>query len=179
MQAENLYTPNCLRTHTGRYINLLDPQPEDIMPFDIAIGLSRAARFAGHTKNFYSVAQHSVWCMQECERMLPSIEDLPFKVLMHDAHEFILCDIPSPLKNLMPEYAFIADKLQAVINKKFGITINEREGVLIKGIDIEAREWEWENKVLKGTGLRLNDGIAADEFIFNFIRLCKVPYDLK
>ncbi|MFC4230551.1 hypothetical protein ACFOW1_01525 [Parasediminibacterium paludis] len=56
---EDLYKPNCIRTYTGLYMNVFDPTPEMICIEDIAHALSHQCRFSGHTKQFYSVAQHS------------------------------------------------------------------------------------------------------------------------
>lgn len=47
-------------TASGRHIDLLAPCPDEIMIEDIALGLSRECRFSGQTREFYSVAQHSV-----------------------------------------------------------------------------------------------------------------------
>jgi 5'-deoxynucleotidase YfbR-like HD superfamily hydrolase len=177
---EDLYTPNSVRTFTGRYINLVDPQPETIFPFDIAIGLARAARFAGHTKKFYSVAQHSDWCRQQCELQYPGNDSLAFKMLLHDAHEFILCDLPSPVKSLLPGYEMIAAKLQNAIHVRFGIKVTPLDNSIIKDIDNRALIYEWNNYVLRNcTGLALMDRDNADIFIHHFVRLCKVPHVLQ
>lgn len=61
--TESLYTPNCIRTFTGIYMNVFDPTDEMICIEDIANALSHQCRFAGHLPNFYSVAQHSVQCI--------------------------------------------------------------------------------------------------------------------
>ena len=178
-QTENLYTPNCIRTFTGRYVNLKDPQQESIMPFDIAIGLARQCRFGGHTKKFYSVAQHSDWCRQTCELQYPDDASLAFKVLLHDAHEYILSDIPTPLKALMPEYDNIAEKLQETIHRRFGVIVTPREQAIIKDIDKRALEWEWQTKVLQWGGPEYTVQDAADIFINHFVRLCRVPFVLQ
>ena len=48
-----------IQTLSGRRVNPLDAAPEDIDPADIARALSNLCRFGGHSKAFYSVAQHS------------------------------------------------------------------------------------------------------------------------
>jgi hypothetical protein len=50
-----------IETVSGSYVDFADPQPDTIFIDDIAWGLSREARFGGHTNtpNPYSVAQHS------------------------------------------------------------------------------------------------------------------------
>ncbi len=49
-----------MQTLTGRRMNPLDASPEDIDPDDIAGALANICRFGGHSRAFYSVAQHSV-----------------------------------------------------------------------------------------------------------------------
>lgn len=51
-----------LETVTGKFIDVADPKPEQIDINDIAWGLSRIPRFAGHTITAvpYNVAQHSL-----------------------------------------------------------------------------------------------------------------------
>lgn len=174
-EKENLYTPNCLRTFTGKYINLLDPQPETIFPVDIAVGLARQCRFAGHTKKFYSVAEHSDACREYAYYNYQHLPNLPFKALMHDAHEFILGDVPSPLKNLLTDYEYIAKRLQDAIHVRFGITINEEEAAAIKVIDKKMLEHEWENRVLKHTGFPYDEKAVVDVWLHHFVKLCKHP----
>ncbi len=40
MNNENLYTPDCIRTFTGKYVNVFDPDPETICIEDISEGTS-------------------------------------------------------------------------------------------------------------------------------------------
>ena len=71
-----------LETVSGRFINPTDPQVGDIDLRDIAWGLSRVARFGGHTitEVQYNVAQHSVYVATLLERFLNNgdeFADLP------------------------------------------------------------------------------------------------------
>jgi hypothetical protein len=70
---------------------------------DIAHALSLQCRFTGHTRTFYSVAQHSLIAAQIAKGFGWS-KKTQFVCLMHDATEAYLCDIASPLKR-QPEFA--------------------------------------------------------------------------
>jgi len=132
---ENLYTPNCIRTFTGKYINVLEPTPEMICIEDIAHSLANQSRFGGHLPEFYSVAQHSVMCARNCK---PGFE---FQALMHDASEAYLLDMPKPIKNHLPEYVKIEDNLMQVIAEMVGFPFPLQPE--IKEIDKEMLEFEW------------------------------------
>ena len=60
MNIENLYTPDCIRTYTGIYMNVFEPTLEMIHIEDIAHALSMQCRFGGHLYDFYSVVQKQI-----------------------------------------------------------------------------------------------------------------------
>jgi len=133
---ENLFTPNKIRTFTGKYINPLDPDPELICIEDIAHALSMQCRFGGHTKIFYSVAEHS---MAVAKRLLHS-EMLAG--LLHDAAEAYLIDLPAPIKSQLPGYKEAENQIMDVIAEKydFKLQLNDR----IKAADMAELIFEWE-----------------------------------
>ncbi len=112
-----------LLTHRGKHLDLVDPQPDMIDPFDIVKGLSREARFAGQTSHFYSVAQHCVLA----SKIVPPAFAL--EALLHDASEAYIKDIPRPLKQLLPEYRAIEQKLMAAIRHRFGLPAEQSDEV--------------------------------------------------
>lgn len=173
-----LNTPNCLPTYSGQIINLSVPDYENIYPIDIAVGLSRAMRFAGHTRKPYSVAEHSIWCAEKAEEMHADKPGVAFKVLLHDAHEFLLHDVTSPFKKLLEEYNHYAQILQDAVHQRYNVRISNNDEIIIKEIDKMALEWEFENKFKRWTGLELNDKARVDLFIHHFVRLCKTPHVL-
>lgn len=83
---------NYIHTFTGKAVNPLAPDAEDIDIRDIAHALSLQTRYAGHCREFYSVAEHSVRVSQVCPR-----KDALYG-LLHDAAEAYLSDLPSPIK---------------------------------------------------------------------------------
>ena len=138
---ENLYTPNCIRTFTGLYMNVFEPTAEMICIEDIAHALSHQCRFSGHLPEFYSVAQHShlVCCLVSMEFKLEG--------LLHDASEAYLMDIPTPIKAQLPQYKQIENNLMQVIAKKFGF--NYPLSKEVKEADKQMLEHEWHYAMLK------------------------------
>ncbi|MBU0592465.1 MAG: metal-dependent phosphohydrolase [Gammaproteobacteria bacterium] len=98
-----------IQTFTGRRFYPADPRPWDVDIHDIAHSLSHLCRFNGHTRKFYSVAQHSVLVSV----IVP--ESLALDGLMHDAAEAYLSDITSPVKPLLEELALIEARIHESI----------------------------------------------------------------
>lgn len=122
-------------TYTGVIMNPSDPKPENIQIADIAHALSMMTRANGHLKTFYSVAQHSVNCVMEALARGYS-ERVQFACLLHDASEAYLSDMTRPVKEHLPEYAVLEERMQNVVWKVFGLndlTLEEKEQV--KSID--------------------------------------------
>jgi len=143
MQTENLYAPDSIRTFTGQYVNVFNPDPETINIYDIAHSLSMQPRFGGHLPEFYSVAQHSLYCAR-----LVSL-DLGLSALLHDASEAYLLDVPRPVKLRLTNYKEIEDNLMELISKKFGFEYPLNNDV--KMADALALVTEWDCLMLKKT----------------------------
>lgn len=103
-----------IETVTGRKVHFLKPSPDEINIKDIAFSLSNQCRFNGHVQ-FYSVAEHSVMVAA----MLQEKDQLAG--LLHDAAEAYLSDIPSPVKQYLPDYKNIEEIVQKAINEKFDV----------------------------------------------------------
>lgn len=76
-------------------------------------------RYAGHTKSFYSVAEHSV----HISNAVPP--EAALWGLLHDAPECYLVDLPSPVKQGIPEYRRYERRLMSVIAERFGLPMPE------------------------------------------------------
>lgn len=163
MIKENLFVKDCIRTYTGKYLNVRDPQPDEIDIIDIAVGLSRMPRFAGHSVHFLPVAQH---CIQ-MSKMAP--EEHQLAALLHDASEAYLGDIAKPIKDLLPAYREIEDRLMRVIAKKFGFQWPLHE--IVKKLDYEMLVEEWENKVLEHAHWNMDEKQAYIRFLDRYIVL--------
>jgi hypothetical protein len=107
----------CIVTFSGICFRPLDPYSEDIKIDDIAHALAQQCRFGGHSRTFYSIAQHSVLVSQLCRP-----EDVLWG-LLHDASEAYLLDLVRPLKDLTEFRAYRAaeSKLQRCIMEQFGM----------------------------------------------------------
>ncbi len=139
MIIENLYSDK-IRTVSGLYVDVFNPDPDTIIIEDIAHSLSMQCRFGGHLPRFYSVAQHCVHC---CDMI-----SAPFKIdgLLHDASEAYILDFPKPIKDQIQEYKSVEDNLMKVIAAKFGFQYPLREEV--KEVDGKMLRSEWSMLVL-------------------------------
>lgn len=101
-------------TSTGAHFDFERMAPINIR--DIAHALAHQCRFTGHTRRFYSVAQHSVLV----SHIVPP--HLALHGLLHDAGEAYLGDVSRPLKRLLPDYRAIERRLEAVLWPHFGLS---------------------------------------------------------
>lgn len=104
-----------IETYTGGKFYFLWPECETFKIKDIAHALSMTCRFTGHCKEFYSVAEHS-W---HVARMLDGCPiEIQLAGLLHDASEAYMADIASPLKECLPDFRAIEDRiLSAIFNQ--------------------------------------------------------------
>jgi 5'-deoxynucleotidase YfbR-like HD superfamily hydrolase len=111
------------RMLSGRRLDLLDPSPLDVEVEDIALGLSRVARWNGQTEGAwaFSVAQHSLLVEDLAGRMSPGIgRDWRLAALLHDASEYVVGDLISPFKAAVGlDYRAFEKRLQQAIRLRF------------------------------------------------------------
>lgn len=163
-KEENLFTPDCIRTYTGIYINVFEPTPEMICIEDIAHALANQCRFGGHLPRFYSVAQHSGYVCALVD------DDNAFSALMHDASEAYLMDIPRPIKKRLRDYKEIEDGLMRVIADKFGFEYPMN--TIIKEADEQMLQLEWDCLMLgKNSNIQPFEWYRAKEFFMNQFKL--------
>lgn len=144
-----------IQTYTGRKFDLVNPDPEKVEIVDIAWALSMLPRFTGHTRKFYSVAQHSM-----CVAQMLAGTPLQFEGLMHDAAEAYIGDISSPMKRLigiMGDGLKLAEAaIMSAISTRFGLVWpmpkevkivdlrmleTERQSLMVASPDISLEDW--------------------------------------
>ena len=92
-----------IQTANGRAVDLVAPKPESILAIDIAEHLAKLPRYNGATPGaVYSVAQHSCYA---ADIVFARTQDRLFAAdaLLHDAHEYVIGDDPSPKKRALIE----------------------------------------------------------------------------
>lgn len=104
-----------IQTHSGARVSIIHPDPNDIKIEDIAWALAHLCRFGGHCKKFYSVAEHSLLVASYLHR------EVRVEALLHDAAEAYIVDIPSPLKQFLPDYKIIEESFESVICNALGL----------------------------------------------------------
>ena len=104
-----------ISTKDGQFFDYNHP---DRYTFDIEViahALSNLCRYGGHSRKFYSVAEHSVLV----SRVVPA--KLALCGLLHDASEAFVGDMPSPLKAMCASYRTIENRVQSAIASSFDI----------------------------------------------------------
>lgn len=119
----------CMSLYTGRRLDVVDPQTDQIHIVDIARGLSREGRFANQTDDFYSVAQHSLLVEEILGRLPHASRMLRLCGLMHDAHEFVTRDIPTPVAQALNRLApgaldAVKGRIQLAIDTRWGLHLD-------------------------------------------------------
>lgn len=114
------------RMLSGRRLDLLDPTPMDIEIEDIAHGLAFVARWNGQTRGdfAYSVAEHSLLVEVIFGRLCPQAKPADhLTALLHDAPEYVIGDMISPVKAAVgPAYEELDKRLAAAVHIRFGLT---------------------------------------------------------
>lgn len=106
-------------TVSGRRFWPLDPRPAEVHWPDIAHALSQTCRYGGHTRKFYSVAEHSVHMANHFH--VRGESTLALWALLHDAAEAYFADIIRPVKPALPDLRRIEDAIALAIFQRAGL----------------------------------------------------------
>ena len=92
----------CVPLPDGTLFDLSDPDYSLFTIPVIAQILSKICRYGGRSPRFYSVAEHSALAAEYCQVVLDG--RYAREVLLHDAADAILVEMPTPAKKLLPDY---------------------------------------------------------------------------
>lgn len=128
-------------THMGHSIDLVRPQPANMVLADISFALARIPRFTGHSCRPYSVAEHSLLVAEIMEKCLgQTTPGALFAALMHDAHEAYIGDMSAPVKLVLGEaWANLEGRLQRTLRQAFALHTHSHDyAAWIKQADLIA-----------------------------------------
>lgn len=129
---------------TGTQYYALDPREDEIHFDDICVGLAREGRYANQSREFLSVAEHSVIVSQQCERLATERGWTHDNVLLaarqgffHDGSEAYIGDLARPIKRqrVMKGYCKVEAKWERCINRRFNIKPTQASTDLVKEVD--------------------------------------------
>jgi hypothetical protein len=132
-----------VQTVSGKAFYPFEPTADMICIEDIAHGLSHLCRFAGQTRDFYSVAQHSIM-VNDVLATFAAVGELDSEqrrrlrlaALLHDAAEAFIVDLPTPIKAHVGGYKELELGVMAAVAKRFDIDPSLFEHPLVKLADM-------------------------------------------
>lgn len=177
MTKEYIPEDQWVETYTGKKFYFSAPTAHMIDIVDIAHALSNLCRYNGHTSSFYSVAEHCILLCSKYVEENPDDITTARAMLLHDASEAYMCDMPSPIKHSMPQFRDMESRIEPVIFAKYGvpnplprivkewdkrICLDERAQLM------SSSGHTWDVDVLPALGVtvrRFAPGAAADNFL--------------
>ncbi|WP_185847867.1 metal-dependent phosphohydrolase [Brucella abortus] len=152
-----------IETRSGRRFHFADPMAHEIVLEDVADVLPRLCRYNGHTRRWYSVAEH-------CCLMADWVEKQPWATpldaltaLHHDDAEYIIGDLPRPIKQVLPEFKAIEERLDRAVSIRFGTIwpfpawLKEVDSRILRderGLVMNPSDNEWGTDELEPLGVR-------------------------
>lgn len=151
-----------ITTFTGKILYPAAPDPAKIDIRDIAHSLAQQCRWTGHTREFYSTAQHSVIVSYHCGAHA-------LTGLLHDSAEAYIADLSKPLKyttRLGEEYRKVEARLEKVIARKFRVPalmnpeVKAADEMMLWTEKRDLMVGEWRQKKLMGPKRELPERIV-------------------
>lgn len=146
-----------MTTFTGLQFRHSGPYDGSICVEDIAHHLSLICHWGGASREFFSVAQHSLLVVD----LAPP--ELARWALMHDAAEAYCGDMIRPVKVRMPDYKLLETNVMGAIAEKFGLPWPEPPELKEfdnRALALESRDFMHSNEALhdgRGNLIRFND----------------------
>lgn len=110
---------------------------------DLALALSHENRYGGHTRRPYSVIEHLLLCDDIYQFDGGADPTMRLAILMHDAHEGIIKDMPSPHKRRLKDYRALENTAEVALHVWLGLPMPaESIEQTVKMIDLRALNTE-------------------------------------
>lgn len=110
-------------TASGRRVEPAALEPQDILIEDVAAHLAKICRFTGACRIFYSVAEHSVFVADLLADRAPTDHLLQLCGLLHDAPEYLLNDLSTPIKAGLGHYNAMERAAWWAVAERFGLPL--------------------------------------------------------
>jgi hypothetical protein len=131
-------------TFSGKWFFPIDPRPEDVDIEDIAHSLSLKCRWTAQCARLYTIAEHSIrvanaaiaFAVLDGVTDIARLNTIRIQGLIHDAHEAYLADLASPLKEFVPGWREIEDRIQDAIVTHLGLTESDPGQPYVKQADM-------------------------------------------
>lgn len=108
-----------METASGVKFQFMNPKAHQIVLEDVALALSRTCRYGGHSKRFYSVAEHTI-LMSDWVLKQPWGTPLDaLTALHHDDAEAYIGDLPRPCKQNIPQFKAVEEGIDEVVAERF------------------------------------------------------------
>lgn len=114
-----------IETTSGRWFDFANPKIDDIYFEDIAKSLSKEQRFTNFLDYEWSVLQHVLLVTFLTKTLYKGNQLDMYAALHHDDPEAYFRDLPTPLKQMLPEYQRFYNKTARVIATKAGMPFDD------------------------------------------------------
>lgn len=110
-----------METASGVRFQFMNPTPDQIVLEDVALALSRTCRYGGHTKRFYSVAEHTILMADWVLKQPWGDYRKALTALHHDDAEAYIGDLPRPCKQNIPQFKAVETGIDEVLAERFDL----------------------------------------------------------
>lgn len=124
------FTQTAIALCDGQAFDFADITAFSPTPYVIAHGLSNVCRYAGQSRRFYSVAEHSY---HVSNLVAPPYQ---LQALLHDASEAFIGDVVTPFKKILTEYRAFEEAITAHVHDYYGFP--EKLHASVKEADLAA-----------------------------------------
>jgi hypothetical protein len=179
-----------IETYSGVQFHFGDPALDEINIVDIAHALSLLCRYNGHCTRFYSVAEHSVLMTRHFIQSQGSLPKAHWRrkaltVLLHDAAEAYIGDLPRPIKHKMDAFKAVESILDQRVAQRFGTIwplpsyVKERDSRILcdereQAMPPSDNEWGTDSLIPLGVTLEFWAPVEAEaHFLHQFFELAE------